>query len=559
MTNEEMRQAIVARLTAIQAEIERRKAATQKPAGPATVGTPAQTAPAANGTAESSSESERNSDMSESNDRISMTVAERAARRDEIKARLGEIDKEYSGGELPTSIQEEWDRLREEDRQHKKSIEAQERRRAQLEEVVTGESAESYGERVGSYVKPVRPTNIYDLKEIRSSAYNAEDMVSRTRDNARRAIEQGKYPGVRDVAKAQETVERLLENVDNKDGDLARRILVTGAPAYERAFGKLVTTMNEGSLSSEERTALSYLTDNTHGGYAVPFTLDPTVILTSDGSVNPLRQLARQVQIVNKSWQGVSSAGVTVSRDTEASEVSDDTPTIAGPSVTPTRVQGFIQFSEEIDMDWTQMRSEMTTLLQDAKDQEEADSFLNGNGTSPAANGLLDPTNGITSTYYVAATSATPGTLTIPADLFAVEDAMAPRFRPRASWLAAKTTYNKVRSALISQSALAGDLWVRLSGGQPPELLGYPAYEASHFNSTIAASGSGNNLLMVLGDFQAGFLIVDRVGMSVELVPHIFGSNHRPTGQRGLYAIWRNNSKVLVGNAFRVLNVVSAS
>jgi predicted phage gp36 major capsid-like protein len=41
--------------------------------------------------------------------------------------------------------------------------------------------------------------------------------------------------------------------------------------------------------------------------------------------------------------------------------------------------------------------------------------------------------------------------------------------------------------------------------------------------------------------------------MSVELVPHLVGANHRPTGQRGLYAYWRNTSAVLVPNAFRQL------
>ena len=42
--------------------------------------------------------------------------------------------------------------------------------------------------------------------------------------------------------------------------------------------------------------------------------------------------------------------------------------------------------------------------------------------------------------------------------------------------------------------------------------------------------------------------------MMVDVVPHLFGANRRPTGQRGLYAMWRNNSKVLVDNAFRVLH-----
>jgi HK97 family phage major capsid protein len=60
--------------------------------------------------------------------------------------------------------------------------------------------------------------------------------------------------------------------------------------------------------------------------------------------------------------------------------------------------------------------------------------------------------------------------------------------------------------------------------------------------------------IMVVGDFT-NFLVLDRIGMQVELVPHLVGANHRPTGQRGLYAFWRNTSGVLVPNAFRYLEV----
>jgi predicted phage gp36 major capsid-like protein len=35
----------------------------------------------------------------------------------------------------------------------------------------------------------------------------------------------------------------------------------------------------------------------------------------------------------------------------------------------------------------------------------------------------------------------------------------------------------------------------------------------------------------------------------------VMGPNGRPTGQRGIYAIWRNNAKLLVPNAFRALVV----
>jgi HK97 family phage major capsid protein len=68
----------------------------------------------------------------------------------------------------------------------------------------------------------------------------------------------------------------------------------------------------------------------------------------------------------------------------------------------------------------------------------------------------------------------------------------------------------------------------------------------------MATALTTGTAILVLGDFRQ-FLIVDRVGMDVELVPHLFGTNRRPTGQRGIFAMWRNNSTVLVPGAFRKL------
>jgi predicted phage gp36 major capsid-like protein len=55
-------------------------------------------------------------------------------------------------------------------------------------------------------------------------------------------------------------------------------------------------------------------------------------------------------------------------------------------------------------------------------------------------------------------------------------------------------------------------------------------------------------------------MIVDRIGMNVEMVPHVFDASNgnRPTGKRGVYAVWMNNSKVLIPNAFRRLSVKQA-
>lgn len=470
---------------------------------------------------------------------VNLTVEERKARQDEIKFRLQEIDTEYSGAELPDEIRTEWDTLEEEHDQHERAINDATKRRNRLARLA-GDKSKT--ENADDYVAPVgsrKADNIYDLRSIRNMARSYDELGQLYHDHAMRAVEVARFPGVKDRERAQEQVSNLLHSIDDKDGTLARRILATTSPVYERAFGKVMVAMDTNGLTTEERTALSVGTD-ANGGYAVPATLDPSVILTSDGSINPLRRIARVVQITGKTWQGITSAGITVSRDDEAEEVSDDGPTFAQPEVNVVRVQGFVPFSIEIDQDWNSMRSEITMMLNDAKETEEATSFITGTGVGNSPGGVPG------SLDYATSVVDAGGTFT-SSDLFAVEEDLAPRWRGRASWLANRSIYNRARA--LGSDSDGGDLWVRLGAGLPPELIGYPAYEASSMTSTVAGT---NDRALVLGDFSQ-FLIVDRVGMSVELVPHLFGTNRRPTGQRGIYAIWRNNAKVLVPNAFRFL------
>jgi predicted phage gp36 major capsid-like protein len=50
---------------------------------------------------------------------------------------------------------------------------------------------------------------------------------------------------------------------------------------------------------------------------------------------------------------------------------------------------------------------------------------------------------------------------------------------------------------------------------------------------------------------------VDRVGMSADIIPHLFGTaNNFPTGQRGFYSLWRNSATVLAWQAFRSLKTL---
>src|SRR5204863_3335086 len=95
-------------------------------------------------------------------------------------------------------------------------------------------------------------------------------------------------------------------------------------------------------------------------------------------------------------------------------------------------------------------------------------------------------------------------------------------------------------------------LWVQLGNGLPGQLIGMEAYELSTMPTALTTTTD----LMVVGDFSNGYLIVDRIGMEVELIPHLFGATNRfPTGQRGLWAFWRTGAGVVVANAFRYLEV----
>lgn len=72
----------------------------------------------------------------------------------------------------------------------------------------------------------------------------------------------------------------------------------------------------------------------------------------------------------------------------------------------------------------------------------------------------------------------------------------------------------------------------------------------------MTATIATTNKIAIYGDFSK-FLIADRLGGTVELIPHLFGATNRfPTGQRGAYYYWRTGSDVLVQNAFRYLEVL---
>lgn len=374
------------------------------------------------------------------------------------------------------------------------------------------------------------------------------------RSHARGMVEQSRIYARSDH---QEAVTKILERAD-EDGGLAdyasRLVLATSTPEYIRAWAK---RMREHHLTSEESALLARAQDittraamtsggTTTGGYAVPTPIDSTFIITGAGSANPFRRIASQEFLTEgNTWKGITSAQVTASFDSEAAEVSDDSPTVGQPSIAVATGRAFAQFSIEASMDIPNLVNQIARLFADAKDNIEASNFAT---SSSAPKGVMSVVAAVTASRV----SSTTGGAYAVADVYKLQGQLPARHRINGAsraWVMNNVTINTTR-----QFATANNYHFYLVDGQsgaPRTLLGDQLVEATSVTSTVT---TGNDL-MVYGDFSK-FLIVDRLGMTTEPVQHLLATaNNLPTLQRGVFCYWRVGSDVLDADAFRVLRL----
>jgi HK97 family phage major capsid protein len=479
------------------------------------------------------------------------SVEEKSNYQKGVKAELAALEEEFAGRTYDDAAREKYADLREQIAESERQITELDQRQKYLASLA-GDSARVQpaqditrrDERVS-----IKERDIYDTSSIRMDLDNPAKGRQEYRDRAMRALELAHFPeSVTSRDAAQNHVARLLDEYDTADAELARRILKTGSPQYRAAFRKWMTGQ---PMTNEEQRAFSLGST----GFPIVFQLDPTIIPVSASVVNPLRAISNVEQIVGgNEWRGVTAAAITASRASEAAVNTDNTPTLAQPAIVCSRVQAFVPFSVEAEGDWPGMDAGLARLFSDSKDDEEATAFFSGNGTPPNPFGL---STGVTGT-----TALSTGLTVTAANLYAIEAALAPRFRPRAQWVANRAVYNIIRAL---DTAGGAQLWLRIGEGMAnspaPDggngntglrLLGYPVNELSTAPATIVNTVKD----IFLGDFSM-FKIIDRVGMNLEMVSTLtqqavagagFGL---PTGQRGIFAWWRNGSKVLDPVGFR--------
>lgn len=335
--------------------------------------------------------------------------------------------------------------------------------------------------------------------------------------------------------------------------DASAYVRAAGAPEYLSAFTKLFSgpmgahtwtpAEREAFGAAEYYRAMSVGSDSA-GGYLVPLSLDPAIMITNGGVSSVLRQTARVVTTLTDSWSGATSAGASADFLPEAAEVGDNSPTIAQPVIPTHRLSSFVPYSMEIGMDAVNFVPEMTKLLVDAAVNKETEKFVTGTG-SGEPEGII---TGLAGGSSVVTGTGEAFTLN---QVYALQNALPPRFSLNASWMGNVGTLNSISAFETANGARS----FPFVDATPSTLLRKPVYELSPMDGVINPAATEANHVLLYGDFAQGYVIVDRLGSTIEGIDNLFGPNGRPTGQRGLVLWARVGAKVVNPNAFRVLNV----
>jgi HK97 family phage major capsid protein len=482
-----------------------------------------------------------------------ITRDEKAARVAELEAELQRMATEHPGV-LPDADQATWDADSAERGTLLADIAAWDNRQAKLAEFASRDQNAS-----PAYSAPViqrRVENIYDLDAIKLQSRSMDEVNQRTRDNALRSVES---------AAKSINVDFIADVIENRDageegeGEISRRVLLTGSPVYKRAFNKYLRGEKDLWSPEEQRAAALAVTGTTTtGGYAVPYVFDPTMIhIGAFTAVNPFRAACRTETITNgNNWRTVTVGAVTAAYGTEASAATEQGPTFGQPTYTVQTAKAFATVSIETLQDRPDITTELTGVFAEAKDTLEENQFAVGVGTTVYPMGMF------TDTAYTNQDTAGNDATAIT-DIRLLESALPLRHRLDAAFFMSRSTqrqlealdttgyyFKNVGQNFAMGSAVIGNNRLGNTGTQ---LLGYPIWEVPSGPSTLTTDGA----IIVILAAPKSYVVVDRIGMNVEVIQHMQNgaTPSFPTLQRGVLCYWRNTAKPINADAGRSLSV----
>ncbi len=279
-------------------------------------------------------------------------------------------------------------------------------------------------------------------------------------------------------------------------------IETTEVKAEEKAFTKWLRKGKEG-LEEMETKALS-VSDDTSAGFLAPPEYVRELIKTVT-EVSPLRTIARVRSTTLKSVQMPS-------RTATFSAV------FVAEQGTRSETTGYTTQLEEIPthelyalVDISEQQLEDSVFNVEAEMQEEfATQFAKAEGTAFITGTGVGKPEGLLTNSNIATTNSGSGTALTADGLLTLVHSLKSEYGSQGSFIFNRTTLGAIRKLKDSAGQYVFQAGMMLTAGVPNTILGYPYAEMPDMPDV-----AGSAKPVAFGDFSRGYMIVDRVALSV--------------------------------------------
>ncbi|MEM0899591.1 MAG: phage major capsid protein [Pseudomonadota bacterium] len=367
--------------------------------------------------------------------------------------------------------------------------------------------AEAFDDFMGAF-ESFKSANDQRLREIEANV-TADPLTSAKVDQINNAVEEQKR-----------VLDAMLSKATRPSLGVKSSSFFGGGLEHKNAFERYVRSGDEGSLRNLEAKALSY-SSGPDGGFLVPDEVE-AAISSRLANYSPIRSIAsvRRVSgaVLKKpfavSGPAVGWVGETEVRpETAAGQLSElQFPTMelyAMPAATSALLE-----DSAVDIDaW--LASEIDTAFA----EQEGAAFINGDGVNKPR-GLLDYTTVDETSWawdsigYIPTGAAGDLPASDPSDvLIDTVYALKAGYRQNAKWVMNRKTQAALRKI---KDADGNYIWQPpATSGQAASLMGFDVVEAEDMPDIATDAMS-----IAFGDFNRGYLVVDRTGVSVLRDPY---------------------------------------
>lgn len=319
------------------------------------------------------------------------------------------------------------------------------------------------------------------------------------------------------------TLGQIHSGLEGRFSEIDRELAMLKRPCLREAPGSTGSTSPEAlsfglwlrkgdkALGPAE-TKVLVVSDDPSAGYLAPTQIS-TEILRIARDYSPLRQIARVVSIDRESLEQPKRTGAGVASWVTETGTRSETTGLAFSMerLTPYEMYYLLKSSvKQLEDSAYQLEEEIAAEIGEAFAVAEGTTFISGTGVGQPEGILTNP-----SVAHV----ASGGASTITADqLVSMVYTLKAEYARNATWVMNRATLGTIRQ--LKDSVSGNYLWAPGFGGQPGLLLGYPVLECSD----MPAIGSSNEPI-AFGDFRRGYMIVDRVGISIQRLSELYAAS----------------------------------